>query len=256
MLSPDTHWNTGNMIYGDSPLKINEGQDALGLNTYTIVPDIYAIRQSSNLYVYCGSNPVMFVDPSGEIFAFVTAAIGAVAGAIIGGVAAAVTGNNVWAGIGIGAVVGGVVGLTGGAALAYVTTGSVFASTGAVLTGLGLAGTSGTIGATVYQTWQQAEQALRNSLNAISKTFATPFGNRIVDAWNATTKVIAEAKYGEVALTQFIQQQIAKDVWLLQQGIVSSIEWHFYVSQATGLGGPSGPLLQALLDAGIKVVFH
>jgi len=57
-LSPDTHWNVGNMIYGDNP------QDPLGLNIYT--PDIHAIMQSSNLYVYCMNNPILFYDPDGE----------------------------------------------------------------------------------------------------------------------------------------------------------------------------------------------
>jgi hypothetical protein len=54
------------MIYGDSPARINERQDPLGLNIYTYAPDINAIRQSSNLYVYCGNNPLMYIDPTGE----------------------------------------------------------------------------------------------------------------------------------------------------------------------------------------------
>jgi RHS repeat-associated protein len=67
MLSPDPHWNTKNMIYGDNPRKINERQDALGLNIYTYVPDITAIMQSGNLYAFCMNNPLMYVDPSGQI---------------------------------------------------------------------------------------------------------------------------------------------------------------------------------------------
>ena len=65
MLSPDTNWHPGNMIYGDNPRKINERTDALGLNVYTYVPDINAIIQSSNLYIYCGNNPLKFIDPTG-----------------------------------------------------------------------------------------------------------------------------------------------------------------------------------------------
>ena len=53
----DTHWNPGNAIYGDDP------KDPLGLGIY--VPDIYAIRQSGNLYGYCVNNPVSYVDPTG-----------------------------------------------------------------------------------------------------------------------------------------------------------------------------------------------
>ena len=48
--SADTHWNVGNMIYGDD----NTG-----------IPSIAAILQSGNLYVYCMGNPVNLVDPLG-----------------------------------------------------------------------------------------------------------------------------------------------------------------------------------------------
>ena len=86
-LTEDTHWNTGNMIYGDNPQKIDERKDPLGLNIYTYAPDIYAIRQSSNLYAYCGNNPLMFVDPIGQAWYHWAAIAGIVAiavGAFIG----------------------------------------------------------------------------------------------------------------------------------------------------------------------------
>ena len=77
----DTHWNTGNMIYGDNQVKWNEREqdlrDPLGLNTYTLVPDIRAIRQSGNLYVYCMGNPVIWTDPSGHFAAEAIAVTGA-----------------------------------------------------------------------------------------------------------------------------------------------------------------------------------
>ena len=53
----DTHWNTGNMLYGDDPIKLGE----------YLKPSMDAILQSSNLYVYCISNPVKYVDVSGDI---------------------------------------------------------------------------------------------------------------------------------------------------------------------------------------------
>lgn len=73
------------MIYGDNPVKINERQDALGLNVYTYVPDITAIMQSSNLYVYCMNNPLMYVDEDGEIAFLSTMAIGGAVGALVSG---------------------------------------------------------------------------------------------------------------------------------------------------------------------------
>ena len=62
----DTHWNTANMIYGDNPQKINEREDKLGLKTYSYVPQITAVAQSGNLYVYCGNSPVKYYDATGE----------------------------------------------------------------------------------------------------------------------------------------------------------------------------------------------
>ncbi len=62
----DTHWNVSNMIYGDNPQKINEREDALGLKTYIYVPQITAILQAGNLYVYCVDNPIAHCDANGK----------------------------------------------------------------------------------------------------------------------------------------------------------------------------------------------
>ena len=51
-ISEDTHWNIDNCIYGDHA---------------TNTPDITAIAQSSNLYVYCINNPVRYIDNSGDL---------------------------------------------------------------------------------------------------------------------------------------------------------------------------------------------
>jgi len=48
---PDTHWNTFSMIYGDSIL---------------FLPDTDAIKQNGNLYAYCMSDPLQYVDRLGE----------------------------------------------------------------------------------------------------------------------------------------------------------------------------------------------
>ena len=55
------------MIYGDDTVKINERKSAnqLGLTSYTLVPDINAIQQSGNLYVYALNNPILFTDLTG-----------------------------------------------------------------------------------------------------------------------------------------------------------------------------------------------
>ena len=54
-ISEDPYWNTHNMIYGDNP------------NSDNPVPDITAIMQSSNLYVYGMNNPIKWIDPSGMV---------------------------------------------------------------------------------------------------------------------------------------------------------------------------------------------
>ena len=78
----DTHWSPANAIYGDNPRKVYEQTDALGLSTYTYAPEISAIMQSGNLYVYCVNNPMQYADPTGELFVSALL-LGAVIGAAI-----------------------------------------------------------------------------------------------------------------------------------------------------------------------------
>lgn len=62
----DTHWTNANRIYGDNPQKTNEHEDRLGIQTYAYVPQISAVMQSGNLYVYCMNDPVMYSDRNGQ----------------------------------------------------------------------------------------------------------------------------------------------------------------------------------------------
>ena len=54
------------MIYGDNPQKTNEREDALGTALYSYWPQVTAIMQSGNLYVYAINNPILYFDRSGE----------------------------------------------------------------------------------------------------------------------------------------------------------------------------------------------
>ena len=58
---PDPHWNIGNRIYGDPDNTIADAE--LAVKVY--LPDILAIRQSGNLYVYAINCPGMYIDPNG-----------------------------------------------------------------------------------------------------------------------------------------------------------------------------------------------
>lgn len=81
----DTHWNATNHIYGDNPIKINEHEDAFGLNRYTLVIDCTAVLQSGNLYAYCMGNPLMFKDSEGTLALLTAMALGATVGALVSG---------------------------------------------------------------------------------------------------------------------------------------------------------------------------
>ena len=120
----DTHWNTANSIYGDNPQKINEREDKLGLKTYSYAPQITAVMQSGNLYVYGVSNPVAYADISGN-FVITTATLLIIGGVILLGTAGGLIGNAAanhagvtgWekagyiaGGAAIGAIAGGVAG--------------------------------------------------------------------------------------------------------------------------------------------------
>lgn len=201
----------------------------------------------------------MGYDPSGYSIILACIIIGAIAGAIIGGGVGAYaskkeTGKvNVWAvaaGVAGGAVVGGLIGWGVGAAITA-------AGTATTVT---VSGTISQAAYELYQNWQSAEAGLRKLIGSVTEYTArvlhTPLGDRVVDAYNTTTRVIAEAKYGYQALTSFIQSEIARDAWLLQNGIVKEVQWHFYFSQASQTIGGSTQLIEELLRAGIQVIYH
>ena len=204
-----------------------------------------------NIYDYCANNPVIYKDETGKSITLACVLIFGGIGLLAGGHFAAKASKaelgyvNGWWILG-GMVVGGGVG-----ALLGWGVGSAATVIGAKLA----AGSGGTLGTVIYSSWQKAEQALRSAYNGVVKTFSTPWGNRIVDSYSSN-KVIREAKYGYQSLSQFIQQEINKDAWLLENKIVKAVEWHFYWSNVSNSGGPSGSLLKELARRGIKVIFH
>jgi RHS repeat-associated protein len=109
---------------------------------------------------------------------------------------------------------------------------------------------SGAIGAT----GQIGEAALRQLGGESQVFFRTSQGARYVD--QLVNGVANESKVGYQTLTQNLATQISKDAELIQSGQIQGAAWHFFTSPLTGLGGPSGPLAQALRQAGIQIIIH
>ncbi len=188
----------------------------------------------------------------------VGAIIGAVAGAGYNAYKGYIGGKRGWELAGH-VLAGGLIGAAVGAAAGAAVYGVVYA---AKYIGVKLVkGSCGTLGKTQLSSWQQAENAVRKAVKSVSssskRTFSTPYGNRIADAFGKSKKVIAECKYGYQGKSSFILKEIKKDAWLLknQKGI-KSVEWHFYRSAQTGKGGPSAPLLKELVKQGFKIIYH
>ena len=209
-----------------------------------------------NMYAYCNNNPVIHADTDGRSLTLACiigfAALGALIGGLYGSHRANVNGYSTSDGWNYWRYVLGY-GAGGGAAGALVGWG-----VGAAATAITTTGVWGTLGTTICSSWQAAEEAVRHSYKAIKYKFVVSDGRiRIVDAFNGAKKLICEVKYGYTSLTSFIQSEIDRNVWIRENiKFVKRIEWHFYTSQITGKGGPSGPLLEALRRAKIKVVYH
>jgi hypothetical protein len=84
--------------------------------------------------------------------------------------------------------------------------------------------------------------------------FPTSQGGRFVD--QLVEGIAHESKVGYQSLTPTIARQIAKDAELIGTHQIEGATWHFFQSPVTGLGGPSGPLQEALEAAGISVEIH
>lgn len=107
----------------------------------------------------------------------------------------------------------------------------------------------------IGSTGKIGEQWLADNLGGESQVFFnTSQGARYVDQFAGG--IANESKVGYQSLTPSIQLQISKDAELLNAGRVQGVDWHFFQSPVTGLGGPSQPLLNALQQNGINVIIH
>jgi filamentous hemagglutinin len=128
----------------------------------------------------------------------------------------------------------------------------------AVIPGLGEWATVAEVGAfsAIGSTGDIGEQWLAENLGGDSQIYfpTTQGGGRYVD--QLVGDVANESKVGYQSLTPKIQRQILKDAELLNDGTFQGVNWHFFRSPVTGLGGPSQPLLNELQQNGINVIIH
>jgi len=107
----------------------------------------------------------------------------------------------------------------------------------------------------IGSTGKVGEQWLAQNLGGEPQVFFnTTQGGRYVD--QLVGDIANESKVGYQSLTPSIQLQISKDAELLNGGTFQSVNWHFFQSPVTGLGGPSQPLMNALQQNGINVIIH
>lgn len=210
-LTEDTHWNPTNMIYGDNPVKWNEREvdtnDPLGLNLYTYVPDISAIMQSGNLYVYGMNNPVIYVDQNGN-FVITTAVLLIAGAAALVGTIGGLVGNHIanqkgatgWDKAGYiagGALIGGTIGAVAGAVAAPIVIGATGVSGVSVTTAgvstIAAAGTTfGTMGTLVAQNPQITVKWSTYAQHGLERMAERGITQQMVNTWVSTGKVLQQ----------------------------------------------------------------
>lgn len=107
----------------------------------------------------------------------------------------------------------------------------------------------------IGSTGQVGEEWLVNNLGGQSQVyFNTSQGGRYID--QLANGIANESKVGYQSLTPSISLQISKDAELLNAGRVNGVDWHFFQSPVTGVGGPSQPLFNALQQNGFNVIIR
>ncbi|MBE7067976.1 MAG: RHS repeat-associated core domain-containing protein [Clostridiales bacterium] len=117
----------------------------INADDYELVAELSYVPGELNMYAYCGNNPIMYTDETGESFFLTALIIGLVAGATIGGtvagVSAANSGETGWelaGSIAEGVLLGGLIGGAGGALIGLAPT--IGAGLGAMMSGTASAG--------------------------------------------------------------------------------------------------------------------
>ncbi len=169
------------------------------------------VKNGANWYLYCQNNPTNETDPTGLFgtpIQWACAAVGAIGGWFFGDYVARYfgyeSGCKYWA-IRAGVTIGGaVIGWFAGSAVVKAVTAYVKANPAilsklpkAVKWFLGLEVLQqqggriiGQLHAGIVNSWQAAEEYVRQAIGGIKQTFSTPMGNRVVDGWNRAEQLI------------------------------------------------------------------
>jgi hypothetical protein len=110
----------------------------------------------------------------------------------------------------------------------------------------------------VFKGGRAAEEYLETTLQGEGQVeVQTSQGLRIMDVVTEDGEA-AESKVGYVRYSQRVLTQIEKDAEILSRNLngVKDISWNFFRSANTGLRGADPRIITALLNAGIKVIFH
>ena len=70
------------------------------------------------------------------------------------------------------------------------------------------------------------------------------------------SKVGIESKVGRTGLTSRTRQELARDVTLMREGKLDSVEWVFTRSPTTGKIGPTPKLEAKLIKFGIPIIYR
>ncbi len=130
--------------------------------------------------------------------------------------------------------------------------------TGAVATGTSTTATAsnGINGAKVGTLFQNiknanaAEKIIQTQTGGTKTVMNTGLGKRVIDALETQgAKVAHEVKVGLVHNTQFVRNQILKDIELLQKQRVDEVVWNLFTSPVTGKSGVSTSLQQFIEES-------
>lgn len=102
---------------------------------------------------------------------------------------------------------------------------------------------------------REAEDLLRSTTQGVSRRLDTPIDGvgqfRIIDS--LAGRAANEVKTGDGVLDDKMLVQITKDEYLLDNGLVDDVVWHFFPSARSNRVGPTPALLDELKLRGIKV---